>query len=213
MQRSWPRVRTSPPASSSRNLAGRMILPFSSRRGECVPRNTSHRPSAVRSRTTTPALPLPSYALHFTPLLPTVNATRAVPCCWDKHVSAEWRGFCLGVESGGKFGRSAYRGRGGLQAWEHPLGGAVPRLKRNDPPQRVIPGLLAPNPGLDPVVHCGGWCEVEVAGSGARAQDSPRRLSSHRSSRLFIKELLFFDFRPCPPAFALPAATLRIVAK
>src|SRR5215218_4338702 len=44
MQRSWPLVRTSPLASSSRNFAGRMIRPFSSRRGECVPRNTGPPP-------------------------------------------------------------------------------------------------------------------------------------------------------------------------
>src|ERR671920_2250289 len=44
MQRSWPLVRTSPLASSSRNFAGRIIRPFSSRRGECVPRNTGPPP-------------------------------------------------------------------------------------------------------------------------------------------------------------------------
>src|SRR6476661_4909147 len=74
MQRSWPLVRTSPPASSSRNFAGRIIRPFSSRRGECVPRNTAHRLSVLGSPTS-PVLPLPSYALHITPHRSTVNDT------------------------------------------------------------------------------------------------------------------------------------------
>src|SRR6478752_1705970 len=74
MQRSWPLVRTSPLASSSRNFAGRIIRPFSSRRGECVPRNTAHRLSVLESPTS-PVLPLPSYVLHITPHRSTVNDT------------------------------------------------------------------------------------------------------------------------------------------
>src|SRR6478672_12849245 len=77
MQRSWPLVRTSPPASSSRNFAGRIIRPFSSRRGECVPRNTAHRLSVLGSPTS-PVLPLPSYVLHITPHRSTVNDTPGI---------------------------------------------------------------------------------------------------------------------------------------
>ena len=44
-QRSCPLVRITPPASSSRNLAGRMSLLFSSRRGAWVPRNIGSTPS------------------------------------------------------------------------------------------------------------------------------------------------------------------------
>lgn len=58
MQRSWPLVSTKPSASSSRNLAGRMIRPFSSRRGECVPRNTGPPPPSVK-------VPVPAPRRHY----------------------------------------------------------------------------------------------------------------------------------------------------
>src|SRR3954452_1376582 len=60
-QRSCPLVITTPPASSSRNFAGRNSRPLSSRRGVWVPRNT--------------AVPPPrSDVLHVTPLSSIVNA-------------------------------------------------------------------------------------------------------------------------------------------
>jgi len=47
----------------------------------------------------------------------------------------------------------------------------------------------------------------------ARAQGSPRCLSSQRSSRLLMNEFLGLpDFRAAPAALALPAAEPRIVA-
>src|SRR4051812_46232657 len=80
-QRSCPLVITTPPASSSRNLAGRISRPLSSRRGVWVPRNIGRPPpcpSGSRSACQLGpaglpdlarplALPLRSTLLHFPP--------------------------------------------------------------------------------------------------------------------------------------------------
>src|SRR5690606_30288690 len=63
MQRSWPRVMTTPFAKSPMNFAGRMMRPFSSSLGTNVP--SSMRPPSLR-----PALGL----LHFTPHCTTKQA-------------------------------------------------------------------------------------------------------------------------------------------
>lgn len=53
-------------------------------------------PPVCRQKPNNPALPLPSYVLHFTPLLPTVNATRRILRRLDKHFPRLFRGLARG---------------------------------------------------------------------------------------------------------------------
>src|SRR3954452_15858243 len=103
-QRSCPLVITTLPASSSRNFAGRISRPLSSRRGVWVPRNTTPTPLSreVRSppgRAEPSAPPLAPPLLHFPP-----PSTRNDPA--GSHVRAK-TSCSAGVGSGGAGGTGA----------------------------------------------------------------------------------------------------------
>ena len=216
MQRSWPLVRTRPLASSSRNFAGRIIRPFSSRRGECVPRNTAHRPSVLESPTS-PVLPLPSYALHITPHRSTVNDTpgmfRQICGCLSPFFPAfagkqdRWgkvERFCLLASSAVAI-RGADRPQRGNQfdvgTLLCPDRSKISALNGERPAEAG----LAPSPVYR-------WREVEgLRGRHGLVQDSPPWRSSQRCSRLLMNELRGLPLRPA--ARALPTAELRMVAK
>lgn len=229
MQRSWPLVRTSPPASSSRNLAGRMIRPFSSRRGECVPRNTAHRPSVRRK----PNVPCAATTLlrppHYsTSLHSQRHAERFRVYLWQllPGGSLAWHGNGRGGGKWRALGGAGAATSGRLAGNRRRTG----RLTAKDPPERVfcatwcLPVVGNGGSRIRSVIHGSG---IRVQGSVFKAQrstsseraspaacqDSPRCRSSQRSSRLLMNELLGLPgFLEVPALLAFPAAEPRMVA-
>lgn len=174
-------------------------------------------------------LPLPSYVLHITPHPSTVNDTPKVSTsiCGTSCLQVPPNGKDLGpvVRSGGNVedGRGPAGRHGPAEGPRGPLwhscGDVRGRSSSLNGKRPAEAGLFA-TCGV-PVVRNGGRGLGGEDGGGqlrrtalpSRAQDSPRCLSSQRSSRLLMNELLGLpDFRAAPAALALPAAEPRIVA-